>query len=395
MFAPCAGVGPCLPDSVKSSADESKFAPSFSSLAFAALAAALATSSCASAKLSPAPRGNTDDDGSTFVDGGASTGGSTTGGALDADVLPPAPDAAPIAIAMSHDVSVIVEPSDNAAAILAAIKAAKTSVHMTMYLLTSDTITQALIDQHKAGHDVKIVLNEHFPTTDNSNLSDYNKLVAAGVPVVWAPPAFTFTHSKCILIDGTAAWIMTMNATASSARDNREYIAIDREAADIAQAEAVFQGDFANKQSDASGTLIVSPVSSTKRLGDLIASATTSLDMEAESLADDGIVQAILAAKARGVLIRIVLSTDFTSTGEQAAIAALKAKSVPLVSLNDPYVHAKVIVADNARAYIGSINFTATSMRSNREIGLITDAPAEVAKVVTTTAADFRAGTAL
>ena len=396
LFPSCARTAPWLPDRVKPSADLSSFAPSLSriaSVSVAALAALLVASSsasCASAKLTPAPATEPDVEG-TF-DGGTSAPDGSTPGDTGATPIEAGPT---VQVAVSHDVRILVEPGDNAAALIAAISAAKTSIHMTMYLLTNDKITQALIDQYKAGRDVKVVLNQNFPSGGNTNLSDYNKLVAAKVPVVWAPPAFTFTHSKCVILDNTEAWIMTMNATATSARDNREYLAIDRDAADVAQAESIFQGDYANKQSDASGALLVSPVSSTKRLTELIRSATTSLDMEAESLADDGIVAEIVAAKARGVLIRVVLSTDFTSTGEQAAIATLKASSVPLVSLDTPYVHAKSIVADNARAYVGSINFTATSMRSNREIGLITDAPAEVAKVVTTTAADFRAGTAL
>ena len=46
-------------------------------------------------------------------------------------------------------VQIIVEPSDDAAQMLAAVKAAQTSIHMTMYLLTSFDFIDALIAQKK------------------------------------------------------------------------------------------------------------------------------------------------------------------------------------------------------------------------------------------------------
>ena len=69
---------------------------------------------------------------------------------------------------------------------------------------------------------------------------------AAGVEVVWAPSRFTYTHEKAVIIDGTSAWIMTMNVTFSSPTANREYLALDTDPDDVAEAEAIFQADFAN-----------------------------------------------------------------------------------------------------------------------------------------------------
>ena len=52
----------------------------------------------------------------------------------DADVPEAGTDDGPSTA--THDVTIIVEPSDSASQLVSAIQAAKSSVHMTMYLLT-------------------------------------------------------------------------------------------------------------------------------------------------------------------------------------------------------------------------------------------------------------------
>jgi phosphatidylserine/phosphatidylglycerophosphate/cardiolipin synthase-like enzyme len=59
----------------------------------------------------------------------------------------------------------------------------------------------------------------------------------------------------------------------------------------------------------------------------------------------------------------------------------------------NPYIHAKAIVVDNAKAFIGSENFSAGSLAYNRELGVIFDNASEVAKVETAIATDYSKGT--
>ncbi|HEY3354663.1 MAG TPA: phospholipase D-like domain-containing protein [Polyangia bacterium] len=308
------------------------------------------------------------------------------------DARPPQADAAPPSVG----VSIIVEPGDNGAALGAAIGSATTSVHMTMYLLSSSTIINALIAAQHAGRDVRVVLNQSFPSgTSSSNASVYSQLQTAGVGVHWAPSGFTFTHEKCVIIDGHTAWIMTMNATTSSPSSNREYLAVDTAPADVAEAEAIFEADYSGASITPSGNLVVAPVNARARLVALIASANSTIDMEAEELSDSQIVSSLVVARGRGVAVKIVLADDPPSASQSQAVATLKSAGAQLVSLSNPYVHAKSLVVDGASAYVGSENFTTNSLVYNRELGVIFSAAAEVQKVLTTTRGDFAAGTAL
>ncbi len=62
------------------------------------------------------------------------------------------------------------------------------------------------------------------------------------------PPGFTYTHEKSVIIDGTQLWILTANGTYSGFTTNREFLVTDNDAADVAEAEAIFEADFVNTQ---------------------------------------------------------------------------------------------------------------------------------------------------
>lgn len=363
------------------------FAPIFTALA-------LWSGACSTADLkTPTPGGSSGD---PSVDPGTE-GGETGDG--DGGTRGGGPDAGPPVATSS--VTIQVQPSDSGYAILNAIKGAKKSVHMTMYLLTSNEMIDALVSQKKAGKDVKVVLNQTFPPNGGSNADSYATLKNNGVNVVWAPAAYQFTHAKTILIDGEKLIAMTMNLTYTSPTTNREYIATDTDPQDVADAEKIFDADFRNVNVYLPSTkLLVSPSNATGveprvRLKGLIDSAKTSLDVEIQSLSDDTLVDAIIAAKNASVDVKVVLDASTLNTpGQQDALAKLKAANVPVRAVKSPDIHAKAIVADGTRAFIGSQNFTPTALTANREVGIITDAQAEAQKVASVIAGDFAKGTA-
>ena len=342
-------------------------------------------------------------------DGASSSGGTSGGvddpgnedveaGPVEGDGGGPVPDAAFIPV--STGVTVQIQPSDFGAAIEASIRAAQTSVHMTMYLLTDTTIMDALGDLHDAGKDVKVVLNKTFPPNGGDNASAFAKLQQRGVPVVYAPSAYTFTHAKTVVIDSSKVLIMTMNLTQTSAGSNREYIATDTDPTDVADCEKLFTADFAGNAITLNSKLVVSPeaaqpISPGLRLKALIDSAKTSLDVEVQSLSDTGLTDAIIAKHQAKVPVRVVLSAEpGQSPTELAMIAKLKAASVPLKGVLDPYIHAKTIVIDGTRLFVGSQNFTPTALKQNREVGVVTDSSGESKKITDVIAKDFAAGTA-
>lgn len=294
---------------------------------------------------------------------------------------------------VTHDVRIIVEPSDDGAMLVAAIDSATASVHMTMYLLTDRDVIDALVRAHGRGADVRVILNQDFPPGFVDNASAFTELAAAGIQVHWAPSRFQLTHEKCVIIDAREAWIMTMNATTSSPSSNREYLAVDHEPVDVRDAEMIFEADFADRDVPSyAGPLLVSPLNVQARLFDLLTHATSSIDLEGEELSDTNVVNALVGAHGRGVVVRVLLEGGSLTSAQQAAVTNLTNAGIPVRQLTTPDIHAKAIVVDGALAYVGSINFTSASITRNRELGIVTDDAAAVMTVSTTIAADFAAG---
>ncbi len=318
--------------------------------------------------------------------GGAGSGGSNTGGAGGTAGSFP-----------TSGISVIIEPNgNNAQELVDAIENATTSVHMTMYILSDSHVIDALVHQKAAGHEVKVVLDQAMPSGGSSNGQAFDTLKNGGVDVVWAPAQFTYTHEKCVVIDGKTAWIMTMNAAYSSPHDNREYLAVDTIPDHVAEADAVFEGDFAGTPlTTVTGPLVVAPIDAHAELDALVSMAKTSIDVEAEELSDDDLVGRLVQAHNAGVTVRIVRSDESPSSAEQDAINRVKAVGCQIVELHQPYVHAKLMIIDNMYSYVGSANFTYYSLESNRELGVLFAVESEITKMEATFAQDLANGTPL
>ena len=362
--------------------------------------------------------GDGSDTGSSTTDGGgnADGGGSNSDASASGDSATlPGTDGSTIP---TSGVTITVEPdgTGDAAGLLNAIKGAQTAVHVEMYLLSNAKYISALLALGAAGKDVKVVLNQSFPTgtpTANTNASSYAQLSGQpGVSVHWAPTTTGFdsyTHEKAVIIDpaggsDSQVWIMTMNLDTDAPKYNREFLAQDTNAADITEAEDIFEADYASTSITPTGDLVVAPSpqnDAVSVLVGLINSATTGIAMEAEEFDDSGtqteekVFNALTAKAQAHIPVHLVLE-DSTDSAQSSAVAALQAAGGVVVgyacsaSLD---IHAKALVVDGARAYIGSENFSGGSLGYNRELGVYFTEASEVAKVQTTIQNDFVGGT--
>ena len=195
---------------------------------------------------------------------------------------------------------------------------------------------------------------------------------------------------------------MTMNLDTDAPKYNREFLAQDTNAADITEAEDIFEADYASTSITPSGDLVVAPSpqnNAQPALLALINSATMSIDVEAEEYDSSGIEAAVataLVTKAKaGVTVHMVLE-DSTDSEQSTAVSALQAAGGKVVgyaySDTGLDIHAKAIVVDGARAYVGSENLSGGSLGYNRELGVYFTDPTQVGKVATTIASDFSGG---
>ncbi len=302
------------------------------------------------------------------------------------DVATPVPGAA----AGRGIVGVFVEPEDGRGPILDEIEAARDEITLAIYLISDNEIIDALGAAAARGVHVRVLLEEHPFGGGGGQPETFERLAAAGIDIRWSNPAFRFSHVKTFTMDRQVAVIMNQNLTWSSFEQNRELGVVTTRPRDVAEALALFEADWERAAEPPAEALVVSPTNSRVVLLDLIASARRSLDVYAEVIRDEEFVDALAAAARRGVDVRIVMSKG--DERQSATLRDLADAGVGVRLVSDIYIHAKLFLADGDRAYVGSQNMTATSLDQNREIGIVIDDPAGVARIARAFATDWRIG---
>ena len=265
-------------------------------------------------------------------------------------------------------------PDDGSGPLIALLRHADYSIDVAVYLLSSREIQAELTAAQQRGVRVRVLLEQNPVGGGESNRSTQQLLTAAGVAVRWSDPAFRFTHAKVILIDGVQAVIMTLNLTASSFRTNRDFAVVVEDPAVVDALDALFASDWERLPSpDFTLPLVVSPLNARRELQGLINAARQSLDLYVLSLEDDAIAAALAAAAERGVRVRLITNPPTGDDSYADERDLVRASGGHIGFLASPNVHAKVAIADGRRAFVGSQNFTATSLDQNREVGIIVD----------------------
>lgn len=276
-------------------------------------------------------------------------------------------------------VQVFVEPDAGAGPIVNAIRSAHTSISVEVYLLTDSRVIHALEDAENRGVQVQVLL-EPQPYGEGAipARQTIDTLTAAGIQAKTSDPAYHYTHAKAMVIDSAVAYILSCNLTRSglggtSTTANRDYGVIDANAPDVREVAAIFDADWNRTQPTLSDpNLVISPVNARSRLTALIASAHNSLTIEDEEMYDTQSESVLSAAAKRGVRVELVLPAPQAGGSSNAAdVQRLLAGGVQVRYLAVPYVHAKLIVADGTEAFVGSENFSSTSLDQNREIGVL------------------------
>jgi cardiolipin synthase len=292
--------------------------------------------------------------------------------------------------------TLITEPAAGFSPVYRLIGAARHSIDVTMYEFADSRAEADLAAAARRGVAVRVILDQREASL---NRAAYRYLTGHRVRVAWSSSRFTYTHQKTIVTDGSTALIMTANLTSTYYATSRDFLVVDKARADVLAITAVFNADFRHAAiTPGHGQdLVWSPTDSQARLLALINGARKSLRIYSEEMGDSAVIDALISADRRGVDVQIC---GENSDGEyDSAFTPLARAGVHISYFSSPsgfYIHGKVIEADygtsRARVFIGSENFSSTSLNRNRELGLITSQPAILTAIARTFAADFRRG---
>lgn len=261
-----------------------------------------------------------------------------------------------------------IEPRAGIAPLIRFITEARGDLNINAYLLTDRRVLTALRAAVDRGVRVRVLIARH--PYGGRPRGEIAPLEATGARVRYAPSRFSghyvFDHAK-YMVSGRTSEIGTANLTWSAFHKNREYIWMGRNGAVANALRTVFLADWQRKMAGPlpRKSLILAP-GATAALVRVIR-ARGRICIETEELGRD---RALLAAlRTQGSAVHLLLPRSL-SRYDRTIARMVASYGVHVRYLTTPYLHAKLIAGPRA-AFIGSENFSVTSLVHNREVGIL------------------------
>ncbi len=196
-------------------------------------------------------------------------------------------------------------------------------------------------------------------------------------------------HSKVIIVDNEAAYVGSANQSYNAMTNDRE-IGLLIHSADIAKAlttifEAGWTGDENQPGFENGWTIqwiypVATPIEVPSWVADtedtivgLINSAQTTVRVPVYVFSGySALKNAVENAAARGVSVQLMVDAYY-GPNEYPFLKTLDENpniEIKTLDLGSAVAHPKVVIVDGKRAYVGSANWSGTSMTSRREIGI-------------------------
>jgi cardiolipin synthase len=288
---------------------------------------------------------------------------------------------------MSH--ALVVLPDDSAKPIVDAINGAKRALQIRMFLFTDATMLQTVVAAKKRGVKVRVMLNPARRDGTSDNDETRKALLAAGIEVRDSNPDFALTHQKSMVIDETIGFIESLNWERRDLTETRDYAVQTLHGLEVSEMIACFDADWNRQKFTPHGEseLIWCPNNGRERIANFIESAKHTLWLQNERYQDTVIIERLVRAMRRGVRVHILARPPHTLKKDKlmegvGGLRIMHDVGAKVHALKGMKLHAKMIVADDKRAVIGSINLAPGSFDARRELAIETDSHHVIKRLV-------------
>ncbi|ORA34949.1 phospholipase D-like domain-containing protein [Mycobacterium aquaticum] len=283
---------------------------------------------------------------------------------------------------------VIVQPDDGVQPVLEFISSAQSSLLIKQFTFTEPSLVAAVIDRHRAGVAVRVMLNPQRSGGDRANDETFEQLSAAGVNVQWSNPTFYVTHEKSIVVDEQAALVATFNLCEKYFTLTRDYGVVTTDPVQVAQIIEVFNADWSHAEWEPTvyRGLLWSNSNSRYHMAKFIDTAEQRLRIQHPKYVDAVILDHIAAAVGRGVNVHVLCGgrhgiSDWDILDTFASLRTLRRFGVKVRKQKNLRVHAKLVIVDDRQALVGSMNIDRSAFDLRRELGITVEDPAVVGQL--------------
>ena len=276
--------------------------------------------------------------------------------------------------------SVIVMPDDTSKPILDAINGATKSLRVKMFIFSDPSLLKAVIEAKRRGVDVRVMLNPARRDGESENKESHKQLVAGGVTVKDSNPDYDVTHEKSMVVDDVTAFVKSLNWETKNLTETRDYAIVTSHPHEVGEIIECFEADWSRKpfKGDEHSHMIWCCGNGRERIAQFIDGAKESLFVQNERYQDAVIIERLVRAARRGVKVHVMARPPHKLSKEKLVEAVggmriMQDVGIKIHKLKHLKLHAKMLLADHARAIVGSINLAPGSFDSRRELAIAVD----------------------
>jgi phosphatidylserine/phosphatidylglycerophosphate/cardiolipin synthase-like enzyme len=266
-------------------------------------------------------------------------------------------------------VELIVQPTDGAKPILAAIARATTTVDIVIFRFDLKPVEKALETAVNRGVAVRALI-AHTNSGGDKRLRQLElRMLDAGVTVTRTSDDLTRYHGKMLIVDRDELHVYGFNYTGLDIR-SRSLGVVIRDRRVINEALRLFESDVLRQefQPEIDG-LVVSPENAREQLATFIKRTRKTLVIWDPKLSDPQMIRLLSQRAKAGVDIRVIGKVAKRAAG------SLQVQKPPM------RLHVRAAVRDGNEAFIGSQSFRALELDGRREVGILTKDPKVVKRI--------------
>jgi phosphatidylserine/phosphatidylglycerophosphate/cardiolipin synthase-like enzyme len=270
-----------------------------------------------------------------------------------------------------QNLSLIIQPGDSFFPIVDAIDSASHTIKMTIFRMNDPIVRDAL--NYAVARKVKVqalvAMNSKGWTKRNKKLADeLSKIgIEVRIPRSRKEKVKKF-HYKMMTIDDSQSLILTFNPTQKNLHYARDFGVLVRDHEITTELNRLFDADWHGATFRPENLpLVISPYNSRKKLLDLLSEAQHTIRIMDAKVHDQEVMGLLLRKASSGCDVRIITRDSYFDD----VVPNFHVRTLLRFKL-----HAKCIVVDSARFFVGSQNLRSISLDRRREVGIIIeDAP--------------------
>jgi cardiolipin synthase A/B len=256
--------------------------------------------------------------------------------------------------------NLIIQPEAGLAPVVKAIKRARKTIDVAIFRIDRDEIEKALAAAMQRGVRVRVLV-AHTNRGGESRLRKLEqRMLEAGVTVTRTGDEFARYHGKYMIAD-EVLHLFAFNFTTADTVKSRSFGVSTKDKSAVREALTLFEADCTRQTftPNRRSPLVVSPETARDTLTAFVKGAKRQLLIYDVNIQDPAFIKMLKQLADNGVDVRVI--GKFKGAGDAIGVRPLK----PL------RLHARAIIRDGARAFVGSQSLRRPELNQRREVGVV------------------------